>query len=78
MVKMWTRGDALRCRDLYKGARDVKEVCQQAKPVIQCNSLPNIYDLSHGLRRRLNAIPFQTVFTDNPILEHHRKANNNN
>ena len=64
LAKSWTGGDGVRARDLYSGKSGMKEVYPLSKPIIQCNGLPNINDLSHGMRRRLNVIPFNTVFTN--------------
>jgi P4 family phage/plasmid primase-like protien len=36
----------------------------RAVPVLLCNNIPSIADLSHGMRRRLMVIPFDRTFTD--------------
>jgi putative DNA primase/helicase len=33
-------------------------------PVLLCNNIPSVADLSHGMRRRLMVIPFNRTFTD--------------
>ncbi len=33
-------------------------------PVLLCNNVPSVADLSHGMLRRLTVIPFQRTFTD--------------
>jgi P4 family phage/plasmid primase-like protien len=33
-------------------------------PVLLCNNIPSVADLSHGMRRRLMVIPFDRTFTD--------------
>jgi putative DNA primase/helicase len=34
-------------------------------PVLLCNNIPSLADLSHGMLRRLQVIPFNRTFTDN-------------
>lgn len=77
LAKCWTGGDGVRARDLFSGKNGLKEVYPLSKPIIQCNSLPNINDLSHGMQRRLNVIPFNTVFTSSPTASNHKLADNN-
>jgi putative DNA primase/helicase len=36
----------------------------RAVPVLLCNNIPCLADLSHGMRRRLMVIPFDRTFTD--------------
>jgi len=36
----------------------------RAVPVLLCNNIPSLADLSHGMRRRLMVIPFDRIFTD--------------
>jgi putative DNA primase/helicase len=36
----------------------------RAVPVLLCNNIPSLADLSHGMLRRLMVIPFDRVFTD--------------
>jgi P4 family phage/plasmid primase-like protien len=36
----------------------------RAMPVLLCNNIPSIADLSHGMRRRLMVIPFNRTFND--------------
>ena len=38
-----------------------------ALPVMLCNNLPNVGDLSLGIRRRANVIPFSRVFTESEV-----------
>jgi putative DNA primase/helicase len=33
-------------------------------PVLLCNNIPSLADLSHGMLRRLMVIPFDRIFTD--------------
>jgi putative DNA primase/helicase len=40
-------------------------------PVLLCNNIPSVADLSHGMRRRLMVLPFDRIFTEeekNPDL----------
>jgi putative DNA primase/helicase len=36
----------------------------RAVPVLLCNNIPPLADLSHGMRRRLMVIPFDRIFTE--------------
>jgi P4 family phage/plasmid primase-like protien len=36
----------------------------RAVPVLLCNNIPSLADLSHGMLRRLMVIPFDRIFTD--------------
>ena len=36
----------------------------RAIPVLLCNNIPSLADLSHGMLRRLMVIPFDRIFTD--------------
>jgi putative DNA primase/helicase len=33
-------------------------------PVLLCNNIPSVADLSHGMRRRLMVLPFDRIFTE--------------
>ena len=39
----------------------------RALPIILCNNLPSLADLSHGMMRRLHVVPFDRTFTEDEI-----------
>ena len=61
---------------MLKTISDAKEVTGELKwlpsfnfvvrsvPVLLCNNIPSLADLSHGMLRRLMVIPFDRRFTD--------------
>jgi phage/plasmid-associated DNA primase len=39
----------------------------RAFPILLCNNLPSLADLSHGMMRRLHVLPFDRTFGENEI-----------
>jgi putative DNA primase/helicase len=42
----------------------------RAFPILLCNNLPSLADLSHGMMRRLHVVPFDRIFAESEIDRH--------
>ena len=65
LMKWLTGGDKLSARQLYSA--DIMEFVPQFKLALACNFLPIIKATDDGTWRRIRAVPFLSLFTENPV-----------
>src|SRR6266446_4951430 len=56
--------DRLKMKNPARAAVKTGSRCVRTVPVLLCNNIPSLADLSHGMLRRLMVIPFDRIFTD--------------
>ena len=67
IVKKFAGGtDKISTRALHKSEREFVPVF---KPILACNTIPNISEDSHAVWRRIRIIDFPVIFSDNPDLD---------
>ena len=71
LMKWITGGDKLQARQLYSA--DIMEFVPQFKLALACNKLPHIKATDHGTWRRIRAVPFLSLFTENPRKDDPKK-----
>ena len=71
IVKLFTGGDRISVRDLYKPSRSVKPLFT---PFCVCNTMPSIAGDDFGTSRRLQVVKFSTRFTGTPSKPNERAA----
>ena len=64
IMKQLTGGDKLTARGLYE--KKIIEFVPQFKLILACNRLPPVKATDHGTWRRIRAVPFLSLFTENP------------
>ena len=62
-IKSLTGGDPIACRALYQ---DMYEYVPQYKIWVAVNHLPTVTDISEGMWRRIQTVPFDATFTSKP------------
>ena len=63
IIKEFTGGDTIPCRQLHK---EIIHLKPQFKLVLHCNHLPKVSGEDNGTWRRLRPLPFESIFKNNP------------
>jgi P4 family phage/plasmid primase-like protien len=69
-LKLYTGGDSIQARDLYKGPIEFKP---QFGAMIQTNGIPDLNSSDDGIGRRMRIVNLPFKFVENPHMAHEKK-----